>query len=142
MYQFSIIVDHLVYQHRSLRIHAYAAVHDFVAIHIISMVATGTCTCTTYLLLVVLFRWHSSVYLASQSTAQVTRFRTLPIPLPFSNPFLFWLCLILSRSAVHFFFWFARLLDDFHSLVLYLVQRLGYRGPLLSIIYTTSSTRL
>ena len=42
MYQFSIIVDHLVYLHRSLRIHVYAAVHDFVATHIISMETVGS----------------------------------------------------------------------------------------------------
>ena len=41
----------------------------------------------------------------SHYICQATRFRTLPIPLPFSNPFLFWPldCLILSLSAINFF---------------------------------------
>ena len=43
--QFSIIVGHLVYQHRRLRIHAYA---DFVDIH---LVADNLNACTAPLLL-------------------------------------------------------------------------------------------
>ena len=87
----------------------------------VGTVATGTCTCTTYLsvtLSVVLFRWHSSVYLASPyrtlPSRQATRFRILPIPLPFSNRFLLLLCLILFTFRGPFLFWFARLLDTFH----------------------------
>ena len=49
----------------------------------------------------------------SHSIRQADRFRTLPIPLPFSNPFLFWFCLILFKFSVLFRFRFARLLDTF-----------------------------
>ena len=55
-----------------------------------------------------------SVYLASPYRTlfakQPCRFRTLTIPLPFCNPFLFWLCLILFTFSGPFLFWFARLL--------------------------------
>ena len=41
--QFSIIVGHLVYQHRSLRTHAY----DFVAIHLMVITAIDLNACIT-----------------------------------------------------------------------------------------------
>ena len=85
----------LVYHRSSSHIASEALYHTYYTL--ISMIIS-TVTCTTYLwvtLSVVLFRWHSSVYLASPYHTLFARFRTLLIQLPFSNPFLFWLCLIL-----------------------------------------------
>ena len=67
----------------------------------------------------------------SHSIRQATRFRTLPKPLPFTNPFLFWLCLILFKFSGLFCFWFARLLDTFTfsgSFLFRLCSRV-YGGP-------------
>ena len=73
----------------------------------VGTVATGTCTWRTYLwvtLSVVLFRWHSSVYLASRialsyfSRSAIHFFSDSPdclILFTFSGPFLFRLCFIL-----------------------------------------------
>ena len=49
----------------------------------------------------------------SHSIRQAIRFRTLPISLPFSNPFLFWLCLILFTFSGPFLFRFCFILLAF-----------------------------
>ena len=45
-----------------------------------------------------------SMAFVSHSIRQATRFRILPIPLPFSNPLNFWLCLILFKFSGSFLF--------------------------------------